>query len=1054
MIENQMEFEKSSLHDGLHTDSVTSSVPSLSSKYQSPLIFEGIESINDAIAAEDIRRNDSKEGSPLTSENSGGSFGSRNSFASVSLDENSPKLNKTSKSSSPRTAAAASSSSGNGQSRRLSSAARKSRSIRRNKTQSQSQGSQQQKQQQLQHDAQSRRSPIAGEVLSYSYSNNSIDAQTRQSQSFTAGAGRSQLVLDLSDMLPSSSSFHSTYSTHSNSPSSLPCDFGSPVRSSFSDVDTKDNNNKGNTNAHTNGNTNNNGNVNGKSFSSVSTVDLDLGRAACCSFDSLGNDSLDIDNSISISNSHYMPTVLNAHSSNSAASHSLEDPSTSTSTPPLQLHPSTHTHTNRSLDISQAKHSNSNSKSANSSIPSSKISRAKSLDKKTLNISKRNIDFISSEMDQHQHAQLSIQRTNSSKSIDHATVNRSLDRNHPSCHSPWNKEGSIPGMRYSGPAAMESPTVHSQSQNQGQSHSQRSSNSKSFGFSSSRSSRSSSKAHSNSIERFGAAEGKLIGIYKDSFSPGVKPTSQMKSVIKEMGFDELAEYLTIIEFEDCVQSIRPREFVNLAWTKKDLKSLHPDLGGSCNLCRVIHCNNRRIAWIAREIVDYASYIGSTAEAIEYFLRTARSALERNNFNTVFQIVSALELSSIEHLKAGWSSVSFKKKQLFKKYQELCKPDLNHMKYRRALAKTKSQPKILCLQILLNDIISLEALGSWRSGGKVDISKAKTMRDIVGSYLRLSDSKRGIDICNFTPSYTVNVTIQKPSITTLAALKSGSSGTTIGNLNLHNSLLKAAAVQKSNPSISPRLQFSHQLSLEGDDNESNPCTSGITNNVLASDTIDSCDIRSTMSDEPASSRSFSASMSMSMNWPRLSFSSLKTASMEKGARQYSMDSEDSNTSYTPQLSSSSSSMLMSFSADCCVTRELFFAPLFTEERIVNHMLQECSSPMGTFIHASSSSSSSSSLSPSPSSGGSVYNLRPSTIEKRSMYSLPGILKKSLKSSKNNFVLNGNDEKLAILQHHIYCLSFDSDLDKLWKDSLFADEVENKRLFGKLSRAGLY
>ena len=50
--------------------------------------------------------------------------------------------------------------------------------------------------------------------------------------------------------------------------------------------------------------------------------------------------------------------------------------------------------------------------------------------------------------------------------------------------------------------------------------------------------------------------------------------------------------------------------------------------------------------------------------------------------------------------------------------------------------------------------------------------------------------------------------------------------------------------------------------------------------------------------------------------------------------------------------------------------------------------------------------------------STYNMRPSTVEKRNTYNLPGILKKSLKTSKNNFVLIGNDEKLATLLHHIF------------------------------------
>jgi hypothetical protein len=46
-------------------------------------------------------------------------------------------------------------------------------------------------------------------------------------------------------------------------------------------------------------------------------------------------------------------------------------------------------------------------------------------------------------------------------------------------------------------------------------------------------------------------------------------------------------------------------------------------------------------WIADEIIHQGTIRGSLAEAIEYFLRVARYVLRLNNFNTFFQIVSAL-----------------------------------------------------------------------------------------------------------------------------------------------------------------------------------------------------------------------------------------------------------------------------------------------------------------------------------------------------------------------------------------------------------------------------
>lgn len=108
-----------------------------------------------------------------------------------------------------------------------------------------------------------------------------------------------------------------------------------------------------------------------------------------------------------------------------------------------------------------------------------------------------------------------------------------------------------------------------------------------------------------------------------------------------MKFSELANYLTIIEYEYCLLSIRPRELVDKAWTKYDIKSIHPDLGGAANVSRSSFISNQVIGWVAREIIDYVRYIGSANEAIEYFLKVSKAVFKLNNFNTNFHIITAL-----------------------------------------------------------------------------------------------------------------------------------------------------------------------------------------------------------------------------------------------------------------------------------------------------------------------------------------------------------------------------------------------------------------------------
>lgn len=103
----------------------------------------------------------------------------------------------------------------------------------------------------------------------------------------------------------------------------------------------------------------------------------------------------------------------------------------------------------------------------------------------------------------------------------------------------------------------------------------------------------------------------------------------------------LAEMLTIIEFEDQLRSLRAREFIDQRWTKREHKTCHPDLGGAAHLCRALYCNQQRVVWVVHEILNYGTWVGPMSEAIEFFLRVARSLLERHNFATFFQVVRAL-----------------------------------------------------------------------------------------------------------------------------------------------------------------------------------------------------------------------------------------------------------------------------------------------------------------------------------------------------------------------------------------------------------------------------
>lgn len=320
--------------------------------------------------------------------------------------------------------------------------------------------------------------------------------------------------------------------------------------------------------------------------------------------------------------------------------------------------------------------------------------------------------------------------------------------------------------------------------------------------------------------------------HTQSLSPPPPPAPRFKT---RMSYKKLAMMLTIIEYEDALCCIRPREFIGQVWTKKELKGVHPDLGGASILSKFIFNTNQRIAWVAREILNYglkssglsataaavaaapaasSSLPGSTVpsaqstpqppavqlygsktpgkggagtgtgtafspppacgissppittpkataplqsaydtpglssssspgkldndqatnDCIEYFLLVARACLKMNNFNTVFQIMSALALPAIKNLKAAWSNISSGKKALYRSLVELCSATDNYTNYRMKLAEVANEPKIPCIQVFLRDLTMLDNVGEWRKGGFIDLKKVVLMAHMVRNYL--------------------------------------------------------------------------------------------------------------------------------------------------------------------------------------------------------------------------------------------------------------------------------------------------------------------------------
>jgi hypothetical protein len=209
--------------------------------------------------------------------------------------------------------------------------------------------------------------------------------------------------------------------------------------------------------------------------------------------------------------------------------------------------------------------------------------------------------------------------------------------------------------------------------------------------------------------------------------------SVTSSVVTLIPYDVLAELLTVLDYEECLVPVRPREFVNMAWTRKETKSLHPDQQGARNIIKWITTTNQRVCWIAQEILRYGSDIGPASEAITYFLRVCRSCSRRNNFSAIFQITTALALPAVSRL-SSWKDLPEDKLELFKRFQRLISSNDNYAAYRTELQTVQHLPHIPALQVMVRDVTHLEQRDPWIEHGHINVEKMLTMANLIHAFL--------------------------------------------------------------------------------------------------------------------------------------------------------------------------------------------------------------------------------------------------------------------------------------------------------------------------------
>jgi hypothetical protein len=92
--------------------------------------------------------------------------------------------------------------------------------------------------------------------------------------------------------------------------------------------------------------------------------------------------------------------------------------------------------------------------------------------------------------------------------------------------------------------------------------------------------------------------------------------------------------------------------------------------------------------------------------IEKFIRIAEACMERNNFNSVFEITLALQSSPIRRLHLTWQEVSAQAMELFSSFKSLANPRGGFTTLRELIRKC-STPAVPYIGAFLGQLVSFE-----------------------------------------------------------------------------------------------------------------------------------------------------------------------------------------------------------------------------------------------------------------------------------------------------------------------------------------------------------
>ncbi|XP_038610855.1 rap guanine nucleotide exchange factor 2 isoform X3 [Tachyglossus aculeatus] len=179
---------------------------------------------------------------------------------------------------------------------------------------------------------------------------------------------------------------------------------------------------------------------------------------------------------------------------------------------------------------------------------------------------------------------------------------------------------------------------------------------------------------------------------------------------------EVATQLSMRNFE-LFRNIEPTEYIDDLFKLKSKTSC-------INLKKFEEVINQETFWVASEILRETNQL-KRMKIIKHFIKIALHCRECKNFNSMFAIISGLNLAPVARLRTTWEKLPSKYEKLFQDLQDLFDPSRNMAKYRNVLNSQNLQPPIIPLfPVIKKDLTFLHEGNDSKVDGLVNFEKLR------------------------------------------------------------------------------------------------------------------------------------------------------------------------------------------------------------------------------------------------------------------------------------------------------------------------------------------